>query len=112
MSHSTQLNPETINQQAARHEDTAQNISQQLDQLKQAVDDTLAQSTSAATRALSTTTDNWVESVRKSVLEHMNAMAQNIRREASDQEALDQESMQSVLNVPMETGNFLGASAN
>jgi uncharacterized protein YukE len=110
MSHSTQLNPETINQQAARHEETAQTISQQLDQLKQHVDDTLQRSTSAATRALSTTCDNWVESVRKSVLDHMNAMAGNIRREANDQEALDQQSMQAVLNVPMETGNFLGVS--
>jgi hypothetical protein len=108
MSHSTKLNPQTINQQATRHEETSQNISQQLDTLKQAVEDTLAQSTSAATRALSTTTDHWVESVRKSVLDHLNAMATNIRREANDQEALDQESMNTVLNVPMDTGNFLG----
>jgi len=110
MSHSTQLNPETINQQASRHEETAQNISGQLDTLKQQVDETLHHSRSAATQALSTTTDNWVESVRKSVLSHMNAMAQDIRREANDQQALDEESMKTVLNIPMETGNFLGVS--
>lgn len=110
MSHSTQLNDETINQQAARHEDTAQNISGQLDVLKQQVDETLHNSRSAATQALSNTTDSWVESVRKSVLSHMTAMANDIRREARDQVALDEESMKAVLNVPMETGNFLGVS--
>ncbi|WIX98218.1 hypothetical protein QRX60_29595 [Amycolatopsis mongoliensis] len=108
MSHSTQLNTETINQQAARHDETADNISQQLDQLKSQVEATLAASTSSATRALSTTTDRWVESVRKSVLDHLHAMAENMRREAKNQDAMDSDSMQSILNVPMETGNFLG----
>ncbi|MFD2419611.1 hypothetical protein [Amycolatopsis pigmentata] len=108
MSHSTQLNVETINQQASRHEETANNVSQQLDQLKSQVEATLAASTSAATRALSTTCDNWVESVRKSVLEHLHGMAENMRREANNQDAMDSGSMQAILNVPMETGNFLG----
>ncbi|QKV73998.1 hypothetical protein [Amycolatopsis sp. Hca4] len=108
MSHSTQLNAQTINQQASRHEETADNISQQLDTLKSQIEATLAASPSAATRALSTTTDRWVESVRKSVLDHMHAMAENMRREANNQEAMDSDSMQSILNVPMETGNFLG----
>ncbi|KFU75365.1 hypothetical protein SAMN04489729_7086 [Amycolatopsis lurida] len=108
MAHSTQLNTQTINQQASRHEETAANISQQLDQLKAQVEATLAASSSSATRALSTTTDRWVESVRKSVLEHMHAMAENMRREANNQDAMDSDSMQAILNVPMETGNFLG----
>jgi len=106
--HSTQLNVETINAQATRHEDTAQNISQQLDQLKAQVDATLAASTSSATRALSTTCDNWVESVRKSVLAHLNTMAENIRREAANQDGTDQENTSAINNIPMETGNFLG----
>jgi hypothetical protein len=110
VAHSTQLNAQTINQQAGRHEETADNISQQLDQLKAQVEATLAASASSATRALSTTTDRWVESVRKSVLEHMHAMAENMRREANNQDAMDSDSMQAILNVPMETGNFLGAS--
>ncbi|WP_370942287.1 hypothetical protein AB5J62_24560 [Amycolatopsis sp. cg5] len=109
MSHSTTLSPQTINQQADRHDTFAQNISDQLTQLKNEVDQTLQMSTSAATRALSTTCDNWVESVRSSVLQHMTGMANNMRREASDQEAMDQESEKAILNVPMETGNFLGA---
>jgi uncharacterized protein HemX len=109
VSHSTQLNAQTINDQASRHEQTADNISQQLDVLKSHIETTLAASPSAATRALSTTTDNWVESVRKSVLAHMHAMAEIMRREANNQDSMDSESMQAILNVPMETGNFLGA---
>jgi enamine deaminase RidA (YjgF/YER057c/UK114 family) len=111
MSHSTQLNVTTIDQQAARHDSTAENISQQLNQLKAHVEATLAASGSAATRALSTTCDNWVESVRKSVLQHLSAMADNMRREAKNQEGTDQTSTQAILNVPMETGNFLGVHA-
>ncbi|TVT62507.1 hypothetical protein ORV05_01500 [Amycolatopsis cynarae] len=110
MSHSTQLSVEQINQQATRHEDTANNISQQLDQLKAQVDATLQASPSAATRALSTTCDNWIESVRKSVLAHLQTMAENIRREAHNQDGTDQTSMQTIMNLPMETGNFLGVS--
>ncbi|WP_410604739.1 hypothetical protein [Amycolatopsis sp. lyj-90] len=109
MSHSTQLNAQTINAQASRHEDTADNISGQLDQLKEQVVTTLARSSSDATRALHSTIDRWVESVRKSVLEHMRGMAEIMRREAKGQEAMDSDSMQAILNVPMETGNFLGA---
>lgn len=108
MSHSTQLNAQTINQQASRHEETAQNISQQLAQLKSEVDATMQQSNSAATRALSTTCDNWIESVNNSVLKHMNTMAEIMRREAKNQDAADVDNMQAVMNVPMETGNFLG----
>ncbi|GHF44806.1 uncharacterized protein YukE [Amycolatopsis bartoniae] len=108
MSHSTQLSVEQINQQATKHDQTADNINQQLNQLKQQVDATLAASPSAATRALSTTCDNWIESVRKSVLAHLQTMAENIRREASNQDGTDQQSNQAILNLPMETGNFLG----
>lgn len=108
MSHSTKLSPETINQQAAKHDTTRENINGQLDQLKVEIENTLNSSPSAATRALSTTTDNWVESVRKSVLAHLETMAQNIRNEANNQGATDSESMNKILNLPMETGNFLG----
>jgi uncharacterized protein YukE len=110
MSHSTQLSPETINQQAAKHDSTRESIDQQLTQLKTEIENTLAASPSAATRALSTTTDNWVESVRKSVLQHLETMAQNIRNEANNQGATDSEAMQKILNLPMETGNFLGVN--
>ncbi|WP_410611355.1 hypothetical protein [Amycolatopsis sp. lyj-109] len=108
MAHSTQLNVATIERQAAKHDETAQNISSQLDQLKQQVEATLAASTSGATRALSTTCDNWIESVRKSVLAHLQTMAENIRRESKNQGATDEASTQALMNLPMETGNFLG----
>lgn len=108
MGHSTQLNVETINQQATRHETTSQSVNTQLNQLKSEIEATLAASPSAATRALSTTCDNWVESVRKSVLSHLETMAENIRREAGNQDGTDQTSMQKILSLPMETGNFLG----
>ncbi|SEF27717.1 hypothetical protein SAMN05421837_1031006 [Amycolatopsis pretoriensis] len=107
MAHSTQLNVATIEQQAAKHDETAQNISAQLDQLKQQVEATLAASTSGATRALSMTCDSWIESVRKSVLAHLQAMAENIRRESKNQGATDEASTQALLNLPMELGNFL-----
>jgi hypothetical protein len=110
VSHSTQLSPEQINTQATRHEETADAVDTQLNALKAVVEATLLASKSAATRALSTTCDNWVESVRKSVLAHLRTMAENIRREATNQEATDQESMKEILNLPMETGNFLGVS--
>lgn len=109
MAHSTQLNAETIKQQAQRHDDTAQEISSQLDALKAQVDSTLAASGSAATRALSTTTDDWVERVRKSVLSHMHAMAENMRKEADAQHQMDSDNMQSILNLNMETSAFLGS---
>jgi len=110
MAHSTQLNAETINGQASRHDTMADDVSNQLDQLKAQVDATLAASPSAATRALSTTCDNWVESVRKSVLAHLRAMAENMRREASNQDAMDSTNMQQITNLSMETGNFLGVN--
>ncbi|GAA1027414.1 MULTISPECIES: hypothetical protein [Amycolatopsis] len=108
MSHSTQLSPATINTQASRHDQTADSISGQLDQLKSQVDATLAASPSAATRALSSTCDHWVESVRQSVLKHLHTMAEDIRAEANNQSAVDEQNMHDVLNVPMDTGDFLG----
>jgi uncharacterized protein YukE len=110
VSHSTQLSVDDINIQATRHEETAEKIDKELNALKAQVDATLERSTSAATRALSTTCDNWVESVRKSVLAHLRTMAENIRRESKNQESTDQDSMKEILNLPMETGNFLGVS--
>lgn len=108
MSHSTKLSPSTINQQAQRHDDTGEQISKSLDDCKNIVAQTLSASPSAATRALQSTCENWVENVRKSTLEHLNAMATNIRREANNQESTDQDSNQAIMNLPMETGNFLG----
>jgi hypothetical protein len=106
----TKLSPGEIHAQAARHDETRENISGQLDTLKTEIQNTLAASPSAATRALSTTTDNWVESVRKSVLSHLDTMAQNIRNEANNQGATDETAMQNIINLPMETGNFLGVN--
>jgi len=110
MSHSTSLDPQDISRQATRHETTAQNISEQLTQLKTNVIEVLNRSNSAATKALHMSTETWIESVRNSVLSHMNAMAENIRREANNQESMDQDNMSQILNVPLETGIFLGGS--
>jgi hypothetical protein len=110
MAHSTQLNAETIKAQAARHNTMADDVSSQLDQLKASVDATLAASPSGATRALSSTCDNWVESVRSSVLAHLHAMADNMIREANNQGAMDEQQMQTIQNLDMQTGNFLGVS--
>jgi formylmethanofuran:tetrahydromethanopterin formyltransferase len=108
MSRSTQLDPAEIHRQASNHDQTRENIVGQLDQLKVDVQNVLQASGSAATRALSTSTDSWVESVKKTVISHMEAMAQNIRREADGQEATDETLNQQILNIPIETGNFLG----
>lgn len=107
MAHSTQLNVTTINQQANRHDEMGADVNRQLDLVKAHVEATLAASTSEATRALSLTCDNWVESMRKNVLKHLAGMAENMRREANNQEALDSTHMQEILNIPLETGNFL-----
>lgn len=106
----TKLSPEQIHVQAGKHDTTKDNINGKLDGLKTMIHDTLGVSPSAATRALATTCDNWVESVRKSVLSHLETMAQNIRNEANKQGATDEEAMQTILNLPMETGNFLGVN--
>jgi uncharacterized protein YukE len=106
----TKLNPQQIQTQAQRHDDTKDDIDRQLNELKGEVDSLLQASESAATRALSTTTDNWIESVRKSVLAHMGTMAEAIRNESQGQDFADQESMDEILKLPMETGNFLGVS--
>ncbi|ALG10361.1 hypothetical protein [Kibdelosporangium phytohabitans] len=108
MPKTAQVSVEKCNQQAARHEAMADNISQKLDGLKTEVHNTMMASTSAATRALTSTCDNWVEAVRKTVLDHMRNMAENIRREASNQEALDQQHMEEITKLPLGTLNFLG----
>jgi uncharacterized protein YukE len=112
MAHSTTLNVNQINTQAQRHDDTATEIGRQLDQLKVQVDATLQASWSGATQALQTTCDNWVESVRKSVLSHLTNMATNIRNEANNQEGTDQEAKDIINNLSMgvETSSFLGAT--
>ncbi|SFH51423.1 hypothetical protein SAMN04489731_104563, partial [Amycolatopsis regifaucium] len=45
MAHSTKLNDQDIIAQAARHEETANNVNDQLDNLKREVEATLAAST-------------------------------------------------------------------
>lgn len=105
---STQLDKDQIYAQASKHEQIAQQISDSLNTLQTNVDDTLNRSSSEATKALKMSTETWVASVRKSVLEHMNAMAQNIRREADNQEGTDQSSMKKIMDIPLETGIFLG----
>ncbi|ONI87840.1 hypothetical protein ALI144C_07815 [Actinosynnema sp. ALI-1.44] len=108
MPKTTTVSVETCNQQAARHDAMADDISQKLDSLKTEVHNTMMASTSAATRALTNTCDNWVEAVRKTVLDHMRKMAENIRREASNQAALDEESMNAITSLPLSTLDFLG----
>ncbi|RSN04063.1 hypothetical protein DMC63_39970 [Streptomyces sp. WAC 05977] len=107
MAHSTQLNDSEINAQAGRHEETADNVNNELDNLKREVEATLAASGSAATRALSSVTNDWVEAVRKTVLDNMRAMAASMRKEAGAQVDADSDNTQSILNVPMDTANFL-----
>ena len=109
MAHTTQLDPQEIRKQADNHDQTREAIVQQLQQLKVDVENVLQASTSAATRALSTSTDTWVENVKKSVIAHMQAMAENIRRESSNQEGTDEDLNQQIMNIPLETGSFLGA---
>jgi membrane-associated HD superfamily phosphohydrolase len=109
MAHTTQLDPDEIRKQADKHDTTRDSIVGQLQQLKVDVENVLQASTSAATKALSTSTDTWVENVKTSVIEHMRAMADNIRRESNNQEGTDEDFNQQIMNIPLETGTFLGA---
>lgn len=105
----TKVSPEQVKAQAARHDATADNVNQQLDQLKAQVEATLAASPSAATRALSTTADNWIESVRTAVLSKLREMGQTMRTEVGAQQDQDDQSRQALSNVSVAVGNFLGA---
>jgi len=109
MAHTTQLDPVEIQKQADNHDNTREAIVGQLEQLKVDVQNVLQASGSAATRALSTSTDSWVENVKKSVIAHMQAMSENIRRESKNQEGTDEDLNQQIMNIPLETGSFLGA---
>lgn len=109
MAHTTQLDPEQIRKQADNHDTTREAIVGQLKQLRIDVQNVLQASGSAATRALSTSTDTWIGNVEKSVIAHMEAMAENIRRESSGQEGTDENLNQQIMNIPLETGSFLGA---
>jgi uncharacterized protein YukE len=108
VAHSTQLSVSMIEQQAGRHDQTADSINKVLDNLKQDVETVLSRSKNGATSALNTVCDHWVESVRKSVIAHLQNMAENIRRESKNQNATDEEAAQALLKLPMDTGNFLG----
>ncbi|GAB3746655.1 hypothetical protein GCM10027598_85160 [Amycolatopsis oliviviridis] len=109
MPKTTQLDPAEIDAQATRHEATSDNIIQQLNQLKSQVDATLAGSNSAATKALSTTCDNWIEGLKRTILANLTEMAGYIRKESQGQDAQDQAAGQEIARLPMETSSFLGA---
>jgi hypothetical protein len=110
MSLSTAVDVGLIEAQASKHEQFGQDISSQLDTLKANVEGVLSKSSSEATKALHISTETWVENVKKTVIEHMNAMAANIRKAAGDSSAQDETSMKQLLDVPLETGIFLGGS--
>ncbi|GLY46814.1 hypothetical protein [Lentzea sp. NBRC 102530] len=105
----TKVSPEQVKAQANRHDATADNVSQQLDQLKAQVEATLAASPSAATRALSSTADQWIESVRTAVLAKLREMGQTMRTEVGAQQEQDDTARSAITNVPVAVGNFLGA---
>ncbi|RSN39930.1 hypothetical protein DMC64_37055 [Amycolatopsis sp. WAC 04197] len=109
MAKTTQLDPAEIDVQAGRHETTADNIIQQLDQLKVQVDATLAGSGSAATKALASTCENWISGLKRTILADLTAMAGYIRKEAKGQDEQDRTAQQTITSVPMETSSFLGA---
>lgn len=110
MSLSTAVDTGQIEAQAKKHEDFGTQISSELDTLKTNVEGVLAKSSSEATKALHISTETWVQNVKKTVIEHMNAMAANIRKAAGDSAAQDETSMKQLLDVPLETGIFLGGS--
>ncbi|MGW4133495.1 hypothetical protein [Amycolatopsis japonica] len=103
----TQVNQSDVNIQAGKHEQTAQDVDTVLTRLKGDVDNVLAASKSDATKALRSVTDQWVEDVRKTVLDNLNGMARAMRKEVNDQIQQSSDNTQSILNVPMPTANFL-----
>jgi hypothetical protein len=106
----TKLDPAEIHKQANLHDETRNRIDGTLSTLRSEVESLLQNSGSAATAALNTTTNNWIDTVKKSVLDHMTSMATAMRNEADGQDFADQESMDEILNLNMDTGSFLGVT--
>ncbi|MEV0679414.1 hypothetical protein AB0I60_23110 [Actinosynnema sp. NPDC050436] len=106
----TSLSPAAVNAQAARHVQTSTTVDGHLKNLITDVESVLSVSKSDMTAALRATTQRFADSVRKSALEHLNAMATNIRNEAKGQAALDKEHERQIINMPIETSRFLGAT--
>jgi hypothetical protein len=98
-----------IDIQAQKHRDTASSVESNLNQLLTDVDTVLANSKSNATKALKSVCEEWVGSMKNNAISHLNLMAENIAREANNQEGTDLEATNVILATPMETGAFLGA---
>ncbi|GAA1981851.1 hypothetical protein [Amycolatopsis minnesotensis] len=110
MSHTTTVDKDKIFDQANKHEQFAQEMSQELDKLLSHIESTTSASPSEATKALSHTAESWIASVKKTVLEHVNTMATNIRNEANNQTGTDESLVKQINSVQIETSNFLGGS--
>ncbi|UOZ06918.1 hypothetical protein [Amycolatopsis sp. WQ 127309] len=107
---STKFSPEQIGRVSTKHKQTSDDISQQLNSLKAEIDSTLASSPSSMTRALSTTFDNWVESVRGQVLGRIDAMSDLIVKVSGNQAAADEEHGSKLAKFSPEVGGFLGGN--
>jgi hypothetical protein len=104
----TTLDPTKVEAQAGVHETTRDEIGRDLDNLRSYVTGLLSASPSEATRALARVTEDWVDSVKKSVLEHMTAMVKNLRGAVTDQTDADDASSKLILDIPLVTNKFLG----
>lgn len=104
----TQVSETTVNAQAQMHEAKRDEIGDRLNNVLHTINEVKASSRSGLTMALAEAGERWTTAVRKSVLAHMTAMAENIRRAASDQNQADEENVKSVNNLPIATMSFLG----
>ena len=110
MSHTTTVDKGKIFEQATKHETFAQDMTSELDRLLSHIETTTAASPSEATRALHYTAENWITNVKKTVLEHVNTMATNIRKEADNQTGTDDALVKQINSIQIETNTFLGGS--
>jgi hypothetical protein len=110
MSHSTTVDKDQIFDQASKHEQFAQDMAGELDTLLAKIEGWTAASTSEATKALHFTAENWIANVKKTVLEHVNTMATNIRSEATNQTGTDESLVKQINSIQIETSTFLGGN--
>lgn len=103
----TTLDPVKVESQAVVHEGTRDDIGDELDRLKTDVAALLEASSSEATKALEQVTNGWIDSVKKSVLEHMTAMVKNLRGAVNDQTDADGANSKTILDIPLVTNQFL-----
>ncbi|MFE0022047.1 hypothetical protein [Amycolatopsis sp. NPDC059021] len=108
MSHTTTVDKGKIFEQATKHEEFAQQMAAELDKLLAHIQQTTSSSPSEATKALHYTAENWIGNVKKTVLEHVNTMATNIRNEANNQTGTDEALVKQINSVQIETNTFLG----